>query len=80
MRTESVAPATTPDALVPNAQLCRELGITRMTLHRWERDQSIGLPPPIKIRGRNFRSRAEIEAFKARLWRDAIKRRAKKGD
>jgi hypothetical protein len=78
MPTENVvaAPAAAPDSLVPDAQVCREFGITRMSLHRWDRDPTLGFPPAVTIRGRNFRSRAAIEAFKQQLWRDAIRRRA----
>jgi len=76
MPNAAVLPAAAPDSLVPDAQVCREFAITRMTLHRWGRDPGLGFPPAIQIRGRNFRSRAAIEHFKSRLWRDALKRRA----
>jgi hypothetical protein len=61
-----------PDTFVPDAQVCREFGITSMTLWRWSRDPKLGFPPPIGIRKRNFRSRRALEAFKQNLVRAAI--------
>lgn len=65
-----------PDELVPDPQVWRELGITSMTGWRYTHDPKLNFPPPIKIRTRNFRSRRQLEAFKARLLRDAMSRRA----
>ena len=63
-----------PDALVPDPVVWREFGISSMTLWRWSRDPN-RLPPQIKIRERNFRSRRQLEEFKARMLRVAIKQR-----
>jgi hypothetical protein len=57
----------TPDELVPDPQVRRELNINAMRLHRWERDPRLNFPPKIKIRGHNFRSRKALEDFKARM-------------
>jgi hypothetical protein len=66
-----------PDQLVPDAQVRRELGnITAMTLFRWGEDPSLNLPPKIKIYNRNYRSRKLLEAFKALLLAEAIRRRS----
>jgi hypothetical protein len=71
---------TTYDELVPDTQARIELGhISAMTLWRWDRDPKMlemGWPPLIKIGKRNFRSRKEIERFKAAVQQDAINRRA----
>jgi hypothetical protein len=61
-----------PDQFVPDPQVWREFNITEMTLHRWDNDEALGFPPKIKIRSRNFRSRAALEAFKAKMLRQAI--------
>jgi len=61
-----------PDTLVPDPQICAEFGVSAMTLWRWDRDPELQFPARISIRGRNFRSRKEIEKFKARLLRGAI--------
>jgi hypothetical protein len=61
------------DELVPDPQVWKELGITSMTGWRWTRDPDLDFPPQIKIRRRNFRSRRQLEAFKARMVRQALK-------
>jgi hypothetical protein len=61
-----------PDHLVPDPVVWRELGVTSMTGYRWSRDPTLDFPPAIKIKNRNFRSRRMLEAFKARLLRQAI--------
>jgi hypothetical protein len=43
-----------------------------MAMWRWTHDQSLGFPPPIKIRNRNFRSRRALEDFKQNLLRKAL--------
>jgi hypothetical protein len=57
----------TPDQLVPDPQVRRELNINAMRLHRWERDARLNFPPKIKIRNHNFRSRKALEDFKLRM-------------
>jgi hypothetical protein len=67
------------EEFVPNAQACRELGITEMTAWRW--DNVPGAAPqgwPIKIKrgeklqSRTYRLRSELEACKANLLRQAV--------
>jgi hypothetical protein len=65
-----------PDMLVPDPVVWREFGITSMTGWRWSNDPKLGFPPPIKIRTRCFRSRRQIEAFKARVLANAIAARS----
>jgi hypothetical protein len=64
--------------LVPDPEVRRELCITKMTTHRWDRDArmtALGWPPPI-YRGRfKHRDRAAYEAFKAKMTREAIAKR-----
>lgn len=80
MLPQATAPAH--DELVPDPQVIRELGITAMSLWRWDRDPMLiaaGWPPPIRIRSRKFRSRRALEAFKAAMFRRAIAQRADTG-
>ena len=63
-----------PDELVPDPVVWRELGITSMTGWRYTHDPDLNFPPPIKIRTRNFRSRRQLEKFKAQLLREAMSR------
>jgi hypothetical protein len=64
-----------PDNLIPDPVVCAEFGVTAMTLWRWTRDTELNFPPAISIRNRNFRSRKQLEAFKARLLMKAIRQR-----
>jgi hypothetical protein len=66
-----------PDSLVPDPQVCAEFGISSMTLWRWDRDPDLNFPARINIRGRNFRSRKQIEAFKRDMLRGAIAQRSR---
>jgi hypothetical protein len=69
--------AIAQDELVPDPQVCREFGITSMTLWRWDRDPELDFPPVIKIRKKNYRSRQLLEKFKRRMVTNAIAARAK---
>jgi hypothetical protein len=60
------------DTFVPDPKVWRELGISSMTGWRWQRDQEINFPPRIQIRGRNFRSRKQLERWKAEMLRRSI--------
>src|SRR5262245_5480540 len=66
---------TNPDNLIPDPVVCAEFGVTAMTLWRWTRDTELNFRPAIAIRNRNFRSRRELEAFKARMLRKALRQR-----
>jgi hypothetical protein len=66
---------TNPDNLIPDPIVCAEFGVTAMTLWRWTRDPDLNFPPAIAIRNRNFRSRKQLEAFKARMLSKAIRHR-----
>ena len=65
------------DELVPDPQVCKEFGITAMTLWRWDHDPELDFPPPVKIRKKNYRSRHLLEQFKQRMVTNAIAARAK---
>ena len=66
------------DELVPDPVMRREFGVTEMTISRWDADPKLGFPPKIKIRAHNFRSRKQLEEFKARMLTAAIKARSKR--
>lgn len=68
-----------PDELVPDPTVFKELNISAMTAWRWDADSrliAMGWPARIKIRNRNFRSRQQLEQFKAALIRKAIEERS----
>jgi predicted DNA-binding transcriptional regulator AlpA len=62
-----------PDSLVPDAQVAKELGTSVMGLWRRTNDPDEDFPAPIKINGRNFRSRKGLEGYKARKLREAMR-------
>jgi hypothetical protein len=68
--------SATPEILVPDPQVWREFNVSSMTLARWTADPTLGFPPPLKINGRNFRSRRLLEKFKEDLLHKAIADRA----
>jgi len=73
--------ALPPDSLVPDVLATIELGgVTLMTLWRWDHDPEMierGWPPAIRMKKRNYRSRRALEAFKARLFADAVREQRK---
>jgi len=60
------------DTFVPDPQVWKELGISSMTGWRWQRDPDLNFPPRIQIRGRNFRSRKQLERWKAEMLRRSM--------
>jgi predicted DNA-binding transcriptional regulator AlpA len=64
------------DYLIPDTLVQREFGgVSKMTFFRWTRDPTLNFPPPVRIKSRNYRSRQQLEAFKAKLLTAALKRR-----
>jgi hypothetical protein len=67
------------DSMVPDPVVFAEFGITPMTGWRWDHDPALselGWPPPVKIRERKFRSRTQLERFKANMLRRALQQRS----
>src|SRR5262245_31538880 len=70
------------DVFVPDTVLLQELSVTAMSVWRWDNDPhmvAMGLPPPIRLGRRKFRSRAAIEKFKRALIQRALDERARGG-
>jgi hypothetical protein len=61
-----------PDQFVRDPEVCKEFGVTPMTLARWTNDPELNFPPPVSVRHRNFRSRKLLEEWKAAQLRKAI--------
>ena len=61
------------DTLVPDPQVWREFNVSAMTGWRWTRDLTLNFPPPVRIKNRNYRSRRQLEEFKAKLLEQAIR-------
>jgi hypothetical protein len=72
------------DVLVPDNVAAAEFGgVSRMTIHRWDRDArmiALGWPPRVMLNARGYRSRRQLEAFKANLLRRAIAARGERGE
>jgi hypothetical protein len=70
------------DALIPDPKVCAELGVTAMTLWRWDRNAeliALGWAPPVYINKRKYRSRRQLEKFKAAMMARAINDRDRTG-
>jgi len=64
--------------LVPDPVVAEEFHVSLMTLWRWDRTRlkaDQGWPPRVKIGGRNYRHRSQLEAFKANLLALALAER-----
>src|SRR5262249_22810214 len=67
-----------PDTLVPDAQVCAELGgISLMTLNRRD-NYDPDFPPKVSVAGRNYRFRSALEAYKKRLLEVAVRSQKKR--
>ncbi len=49
------------------AQLAKFLNVTGMTIWRWERDATLGLPQPTVINGRKYWNRDDINNWMRRM-------------
>jgi hypothetical protein len=62
-----------PDVLVPDAQVCVELGgISLMTLSRRD-NYDPDFPPRVSVAGRNYRFRSALERYKQQLINAAMR-------
>ena len=52
--------------LLPDRKVAERYGVCRRTLFRWDRNPTLGFPPPVRINNRKYRSVAELDAFDAR--------------
>ena len=48
---------------LPGPAVDRRYGIHRMTRWRWQRDEDLGFPKPITVRGRPMWRLADLEAW-----------------
>lgn len=65
------------EQLVPDSQAAMELGgVSAVTMWRWTKNETLGFPKQIKINGRNYRKRSELEAFKQRMTETSMEREA----
>ena len=48
---------------LPDTAVANRYGVSSMTLWRWDHDQSLNFPKPIKINGRKYRDEAELAAW-----------------
>jgi hypothetical protein len=68
------------DEFVPDPVVAAELGVSLMTVWRYDRDdemRKLGWPAKISMRKRNFRSRRELEKFKAAMIKRAVAERSR---
>jgi hypothetical protein len=66
---------TDHDTFVTDSAVARELGVSTMTLWRYDHDNKMidaGWPAKIVMGRRNYRSRLALEEFKANMLRHAM--------
>jgi hypothetical protein len=64
--------------LIPDSHVAERYGVHVCTLTRWERDPHLDFPKSVKIRGRNYRDEAQLDAFdKAQQAKPTTRGRAK---
>lgn len=69
----------TADRLIKDSEVRAEFGdLSEDALKAWDKDPNLGFPPKITIRNRHYRSRAALDAFKAKLLADAMRNRKKR--
>jgi hypothetical protein len=69
------------DELVADPQVAREISVSLMTLWRHDNNPemvALGWPAKIQINKRNFRSRNQLEMFKAAMLKRAMTKQRKK--
>jgi predicted DNA-binding transcriptional regulator AlpA len=59
--------------LIADSAIVRYLGVSRMTIARWENDPDLRFPKCIKIKTRNYRSVRDLLAWRAHLARKAVR-------
>jgi excisionase family DNA binding protein len=64
---EANAMSKTEAEWLGGAQTADYLGVTSMTIWRWERDPKLEFPAPTVIRGRKYRRRNDIDAWMRRM-------------
>jgi predicted DNA-binding transcriptional regulator AlpA len=50
--------------LIPKPAIARELGVSSRTVSRWMEDKTLGFPVPIRLRGRLYFARLDLENWK----------------
>ncbi len=65
--------ATNNDELIPAPKLAKnEFDVDRRTIGRWIRNPALGFPRPVRINGRLYFRRDEIESWKRSRLRQSI--------
>jgi hypothetical protein len=53
-------------ALIPDAIIAKDAGVTLRTLATWDDDPQLDFPAAVRIRGRKYRRWGDYQKFKAR--------------
>lgn len=60
--------------LVPDPVIAKQLGVTLMTIYRWDHSPNVGFPKAVKINTRNYRVASELTAWRDKLVRASAKK------
>jgi predicted DNA-binding transcriptional regulator AlpA len=55
-----------PDEYITTGKLAQMLGVSTLSIYRWERDPRLDFPTPSRVYGRKFWRRSEIFAWMAK--------------
>lgn len=58
---------TAPENLMTASEVMEKFSVSKMSLWRWQRDEKVGFPKPIRIRNRNYYLESDIARFQADL-------------
>ena len=58
-----LSPQATADVFLPAVKVLERYGVSQMSLWRWERDEKLNFPQPIRIGRRRYYKLADLEVF-----------------
>ena len=65
MEASTPAPAPAPEVLIPAVRAAERIGITRRSLARWLKIESLNFPEPLTINGRLYIREVEFNSWLA---------------
>lgn len=63
---------TSPEKLMTASEVMAKFSVSKMSLWRWQQDEKVRFPKPIRIRNRNYYLESEIARFQADLIAHAV--------
>lgn len=51
------------EKMIGTQELCKQIGVNRVTLYRWMQDDKIGFPKPAVVSRKHFWPESEVASF-----------------